>query len=111
MTRASDAILAADLRAAGLIKLAVRAEGGEWNDYFGTHDMPQYELLDELRSLPPGACPPVALARLIDNIMNGKYDGTAAESEEWVRSPEGLATLNGLTPRERAMFAPPPADL
>jgi hypothetical protein len=50
VTRESDAILAADLRALGLDELAQRAENSEWNDYFGELAMPQMALIEEIRA-------------------------------------------------------------
>ncbi len=85
--RESDAILAADLREAGLDHLADRAEQGEWNDYFGQHDMPQHALIGALRE--EIRLTNVVRQRLIANVVDGKYDGTLAESEEWAKSPEG----------------------
>ncbi len=87
--RESDALLHADLMDAGLPHLAERAARGEWNDYFGEHDLPQHHLIGTLRGEIRLANP--VRKRLIENIVKGKYDGTTQESEEWARSPEGIA--------------------
>jgi len=65
--------------------LISRAEKSEFNDYFGSHDMPQSVLLQELK-----LC---SLDHLIPNIYEGKYDGTSAEADAWKNSPEGRETF------------------
>lgn len=91
MARASDEILAHDLREAGLTPLAERAETGEWNDFFGPHEAPQHHLIGVLRDEIRIAH--VVRKRLIANVIAGKYDATAAESAEWDQSPEGQELL------------------
>ena len=93
--RKSDEILAADLREAGLEHLAVRAEASEWNDYFGESAMPQHALIAVLKAEIKIAN--VARKRLIENIVDGKYDGTKEESDEWAASPEGRQAFSELT--------------
>lgn len=85
--RASDQVLHDDLVAAGLPHLAERAKSGEWNDYFGQEALPQHALIAVLRA-------EVVIAnatrkRLIRNVIDGKYDATQAESQEWAESDEG----------------------
>lgn len=97
--RTSDRILYDDLIEAGLPHLADRAAQGEWNDYFGIHTLPQVELLRTLRS-------EVKLAnavrkRLIDDMVDGKYDGTKEESDEWGASPEGQEVYRQLINRDK----------
>lgn len=92
--RESDRVLAADLRDAGLEDLAVRAETGEWNDYFGQYTFPQICLVGVLREQVKLAN--VVRQRLISNVMAGKYDGTRAESAEWAASPEGADVFTEL---------------
>ncbi len=95
--RTSDAILANDLREAGLEHLAVRAEASEWNDYFGAHEMPQHALIHVLKEEIRLASP--VRKRLIANVVAGKYDGTKEESQEWARSPEGRSVMNEFLPK------------
>jgi hypothetical protein len=102
VTRESDGILAADLRAAGLDELASLAELSEWNDYFGESAMPQMELIAAINA--QDHVSPAVRKELVENVMDGKYDGTKAESDEWARSPEGRATFDQLSPALRAMF-------
>lgn len=80
--RESDGILAADLRDAGLNDLAARAESGEWNDFFGIHDMPQHHLIQTLMDEP--SLPDAVRSQLIQNVKDGHYDATPAECHEWI---------------------------
>lgn len=89
--RESDQILFNDLTDAGLHDLARRAARGEWNDYFGFHDLPQLALIEELKAWPQIAAS--VRKQLIQNVKEGKYDGTTAESNEWAKSPEGQETF------------------
>lgn len=92
--RASDQVLHDDLLAAGLPQLAARAALGEWNDYFGTHDLPQMDLLEELRGASKTYAADLAsVNQVISRLIDGRYDGTKAESEEWQASPEGVGTF------------------
>jgi hypothetical protein len=94
--RASDQVLHDALRDAGFLDLASRAAAGEWNDYFGTHAMPQHDLIHALRAR-RNARNTEVVEGLVRRIMDGDFDGTREESEEWARSPEGRATFNELS--------------
>ena len=92
--RASDQVLYDDLMNANLPRLAARAAAGEWNDYFGIHDFPQVELIDTLRkesNLSDGH-----RMMLVEHAINGKYDGTQAECDEWAHSESGAETFHQL---------------
>lgn len=93
--RASDQILHDDLLDAGLPALAARAAASEWNDYFGVDAMPQHALIAVLRD--EVVIANVVRKRLIENVVDGKYDGTQAESAEWAASPEGQDVLRQFT--------------
>lgn len=90
--RASDKILVADIREAlekvtnkhdfkRAEKVLADAESGYFNDYFGDCDNPQAELISAFKY--------AGLDALIPNVLDGKYDGTKEESDEWMRSDEG----------------------
>lgn len=76
--------------------LAARARAGEFNDYFGEHALPQHMLIALVRT--DSRATTEQRQAFIDNVISGKYDGTQAEAEEWMRSDEGgqsLAELMG----------------
>lgn len=81
MARNSDKKLAAALREAKLPALAVRAEAGEFNDYFGDHMTPKMTLVDELRAAE-------APDSLIKDVIEGEFDSGKAEREEWLGTDE-----------------------
>lgn len=84
--RESDRVLADALRAAGLEELVERAAAGEWNDYFGKHGAPQHALIGELRGYTGSRRYRANI--LINRIIDGDFDGTPAEAEEYMTTPE-----------------------
>lgn len=66
-----------------------RAKKDFYNDYFGVPDAPQSRLIFDLRRAK-------ASEEIIENVTNGKYDGTSAEANEWAKSPEGVETFKDL---------------
>jgi hypothetical protein len=84
--RESDRLLAEALREAGLEELVARAADGEWNDYFGRHGVPQHHLVETLRRYTGRRR--VAANKMIDRVLRGDFNGTDAESDEWLSTPE-----------------------
>lgn len=82
--RASDAKLAAALREAGLPEHAKKAEQGYFNEYFGPLDCPQLTLIHDLVLAGTKAA-----QALRERVMNGEFDATMEEADEWANSPEG----------------------
>lgn len=60
-----------------------------FNDYFGKYDLPQLTLVRKLREAKAGHA-------IIINVINGVYDGTKEEADEWAASPEGQAAFREL---------------
>jgi hypothetical protein len=100
--RASDRKLHDALKKAGLHDLADRAADSEWNDYFGKHELPQHALVAELRAR-ASADPSLQrnCERLVRQVIEGEFDGTREESDEWASSEEGQRVMDELaqTPR------------
>lgn len=92
--RPSDDLLGADLDLIGLHDLASRARAGEFNDYFGEHTMPQHMLVSLVRTDSRGSYD--QRQWLVGNVIDGKYDGTQEEADEWVRSDEGREAFGAL---------------
>lgn len=93
-------ILAEALRNASLPDLAERASKGEFHDFLSPHPLPQLHLLEELeraRRANPGLI--TAISRIQNRVMEGEFDASIEESEEWAESPEGRMTLRGLMTR------------
>jgi hypothetical protein len=83
MTAKSSQKLADALRSAGFEELAQRAELDEFHDYKSPHDLPAMALNIELTALGPKATP------IRQKFLNGDFDATDEESDEWAASPEG----------------------
>jgi len=84
-------LLAQALRQAGLHDMADKAAEGYYHDYLSPLVMPGIQLADDLRT----ASTPAAMAVLRQHLA-GDFDATTEESEAWIDSPEGRATVAGL---------------
>jgi hypothetical protein len=71
-----------------LKELAARARRDEFHDFVGPHAMPQHTLVAELREVGGPAAESIA-----QRVIQGEFDATKAESDAWMASPEGQATL------------------
>jgi hypothetical protein len=94
--RPSDHKLYEALRAADLPDLATRAAEGEWNDYFGRHAAPQHHLIAQLEKRIARRSDPEMIQGLIQRVIDGDFDGTKMEADEWAASPEGQAVFREL---------------
>jgi hypothetical protein len=87
------------LEAANLPELAKRASTGEFHDYLSPHPFPEMLLLDELKiAANKGSLPALAL---IQRHMNGEFDASYAESQQWADSPDGQAAFAKLLRNEQ----------
>jgi len=90
--RQSNILLSAALEHAGLTTMAKWALENRYNDYFSPLDDPSMALLRDLRECHERAPSPAQKAKIravIDRHMNGDFDGSKEESDEWAASPEG----------------------
>jgi hypothetical protein len=104
--RESDRRLSKALELAGLPQLAGRAGAGEWNDFFGEHDLPQHHLiytLDKAAERTTDRRTSRAIVLLKQAVMDGVFDGTKEESDEWGRSPEGQQAIADANGRDQAV--------
>lgn len=76
-------------------KLADRAAAGEFTDYADTHTCP----MTELHRL----CRQYGLHGIADRVVNGDFDATKDESDEWAKSASGQEIAKGLSPEMRAV--------
>ena len=81
-------ILAAELRKAGLLDMATRAAQGYYHDFLSPLATPCMQLAGDLHKIGT----PAALA-LRERHLNGEFDATKEESDEWARGPEGQAAF------------------
>lgn len=84
--------LAEELRKAGLCEMAERAAGGYYHDYLSPLDMPEMALVCDLEKAANKSPKPwryqqiMALRR---RAINGDFDASMEESDDWARSAEG----------------------
>ena len=93
--------LAAVLNDAGFCGLAMRAELNEFHDYFSPHALPTMRLADELAKL-VGDTKLSERTRLAAHhirlrVIDGEFDASQEESDEWAASPEGQAAFAELS--------------
>lgn len=89
----SSLLLASALTAADFHRLAERASNNEFHDFLSPHAMPNLHLVAELRAIPGGG---KRAEELIQRVIDGHFDATRSESDEWAKSPEGKAAFKEL---------------
>jgi hypothetical protein len=84
-------ILAKALREAGLEEMAKRAEEAYYHDFLSPLDFPEMRLAADLAAIGT----PAAMA-LRERHMNGEFDASKEESDEWAKSAEGQEVFGRL---------------
>lgn len=84
-------ILAAELTKAGLHDMAAKAATGYYHDFLSPLATPCLQLAEDLAA----AGTPAALA-LRARHLEGEFDATTEESEDWINSPAGQNALREL---------------
>jgi hypothetical protein len=94
--------LAATLREIGLNDMADRAATGWYHDFLSPLDLPDIQLEKDLRQSRAVALSfnNTKLAEAIEAVrqrhINGVFDASSEESEEWASSPEGQDAMRRL---------------
>jgi hypothetical protein len=90
-------LLAQRLDALGLPDLAKDVAAGKYHDFLSPYPLPELRLVSELAryatALPDKATEIMAVRH---DVINGKYDATSEESDEWAASPEGQEAFRRL---------------
>jgi hypothetical protein len=94
MTHTKD-LLAAELQRIGLTGMALKAATGFYHDFLSPLDLPTTALVNDLAA----AGTPAALT-LRNRVIEGEFDATQQESEEWANSSEGQETFAALVKRQ-----------
>lgn len=92
-------ILADELVKAGLLDMSLKARGGYYHDYLSPLAAPCMQLAQDLKAVGT----PAALA-LRRRHLNGEFDATKEESDDWAHSADAQDALNRLPPRMRRIF-------
>lgn len=99
MTAKTSEILAQALDAVKLEGLAARARQDEFHDFLSPHDFPELTLEQLLRNA-RDACPDGQRMHRIEavrqRLLNGDFDASKEESDEWAASAEGQDAFNRL---------------
>ena|SRR5215831_16802153 len=94
--------LAAALRAIQLDDMADKAAIGYYHDFLSPLDFPEIQLVNDLAAAAqrlPVLAPGIMALR--QDVINGKYDASTEESDEWAASPEGQAAFASLMGRKK----------
>jgi hypothetical protein len=79
-----------------------RAEAGYYHDYLSPLALPEMALYNELRALAnaptrKGTESRAAILAIMEEVIDGHFDASTAESDAWARSPEGKRAFLALT--------------
>jgi hypothetical protein len=95
-------ILASELRNLGLTEMADEADQGTYHDFLSPFPMPELRLVRDLATIatkyPEKATEIMAIRR---RVIDGEFDATTEESEEWAESQDGQDTFNKLIGRKK----------
>lgn len=81
-------ILAEELTKAGLSDMAKKAATGYYHDFLSPLETPCLQLAEDLANVGT----PEALA-IRARHLNGEFDASSAESDEWANSPDGQSAF------------------
>jgi len=87
-------MLADAMRAADLPEMADKAATGYYHDFLSPLDFPEMQLCDDLAEVKT----PAAMALRV-RVIDGEFDASIDESDEWAASPDGQETLGKLMPK------------
>jgi len=94
--------LAQALKAIQLDDMADKAAIGYYHDFLSPLDFPEIQLVNDLaeaaKRLPLHYRGIMALRQ---RVIDGEFDASTEESEEWARSPEGQAAMASLVGRKK----------
>jgi hypothetical protein len=82
-------------KAATLFAMADKAAQGYYHDFLSPLDFPEMQLVNDLARV--GTIEAMALRQ---RIINGDFDATEEESEEWAASAEGQEALGKLVNKD-----------
>lgn len=99
MSKHTKDILADELRKIGLTEMADKAATGYYHDYLSPLAMPCMQLAQDLQKHHTRAA-----RELLKRHLNGEFDATKEESDEWAETADGQAAREALPPQMRQMF-------
>ena len=96
-------MLAEALREAGLTGMADKAATGYYHDFLSPLDLPEMALINELgvAATTTHREKQEAILALRSRVINGDFDASTEESDEWAASPEGQETFGLLLNKDQ----------
>ena len=90
-------LLADELMKLGLMDMSLKARGGYYHDFLSPLDLPETQLVNDLGDM-MRARSDIApkIYELRKRVINGDFDASAEESDEWARSEEGQEAFRSL---------------
>jgi hypothetical protein len=99
MTAKTSENLAKVLESVGLNDMAVKARADKYHDFLSDDALCALTLEEELRAA-RDACPDKERAARIETVrqqhLNGEFDASMEESDEWASGPDGLQAFKML---------------
>ena len=89
-------VLAAALKELGLEAMSIKAADGFYHDFLSPLPFPETQLVEDLHSAAQNRPNKMAIMDLRDRVMDGDFDASVEESEEWAGSAEGQETFGKL---------------
>ena len=78
-----------------------RVFDGYYHDFLSPLDLPEIQLVTDLRALAAQPATPhdsrPLLRKMAQRVIDGEFDASAEESKAWAMSPEGQETFRQLT--------------
>lgn len=93
--------LADELMRIGLMDMSLKARDGYYHDFLSPLDLPEITLVNDLMgaAIAVGERDPsrrIPILVLRTRVINGDFDATTEESDEWAASPDGQETFRRL---------------
>jgi hypothetical protein len=85
-------MLADELQKLGLMDMSLKARGGYYHDFLSPLDMPETQLISDLAKVAQQLGWGDARTAVLDlrrRVINGDFDASKEESDEWAASEEG----------------------
>jgi len=101
MTHTKD-LLADELLKLGLMDMSLKARGGYYHDFLSPLATPELQLCEDLiQAVVDTPFKADSIMALRSRVINGDFDASTEESDEWAASPEGQAAFSELTKSKR----------
>jgi hypothetical protein len=90
-------LLADELRKVGLTVMAEQAATGYYHDFLSPLDLPEMQLVEDLADMAAVSTNREDILELRARVINGDFDASIEESEEWAASQDGQDTFRKLS--------------